>query len=268
MSRTRKILLGTLGVLLVVCAYTYTVGGGVKTVKWEIQRRVNLAEAKAHEGRPFLLPKPTGPKDAKVKVAVYVNAHSSCQSDKVKHLAHVMKPYADRIRLSFHDLHSPGSRYALAGYAVGCEMQVLLNGLPEVKVPWTKRPMQLEGPVGENMRPNDYTKLVAWALTDSGQKAIKVQRAKFEVQRARRAKIQAKQLAEAKANAKVWAKVKAKAEKEKAGATTSGAAPGPVSGAKPSQASTTMPAPPAQPANPAPAATPKPALPAAPASGK
>jgi hypothetical protein len=198
MNRTRKVLLGILGVLILVGIYTYTVGGGLKMVRWEIQRRVNLREARSHEGEPFLLPWPSGPEKAPVRITVYVNAHSRCQSDKVNHLAEVMKPYKDRIRLVFRDLHSPGSRHDLAGYAVGCEMLVLINGLQSVTVPWSRRPFQLEGPLGENMKPEDYLKLIDWALTDAGQKSLKDQRAKFEVERVRRAKVQAEMAAKSK----------------------------------------------------------------------
>jgi hypothetical protein len=190
MSGNMKKMMIVLGALVVVGLGEYTLGGGLQTMKWEIQRRRLNAEARLHQGEAFLLPLPKGPENAKVKLTMFVDSHNNCHSSKVKMMGSMLEPFQDRVRIIFRDSMTPGAARDLAGQAVGCSITGMINGLTEVKVPWAKKPLILQGPLGENMKPDDYTKLLKWAMTDEGLKSMADQRAKAEPERLRRAKIE------------------------------------------------------------------------------
>jgi hypothetical protein len=212
-----KKLMIVLGAVVVLGIGEYTVGGGLQQVKWQIQRWQAMREAKLHAGVGFTLPMPKGPENAKVKLTMFVDSHNSCHASKVDGMSKMMEPYEDRVRVVFRDSTTPGAQRDLAGQAVGCSITGMVNGLTEMKVPWAKRPLIMQGPLGENMKPDDYTKLLTWALTDEGQKSMADQRAKAEPERQRRAKIEAEKAKKAEA-------AKAAAAKAGAGAPANGPA--------------------------------------------
>jgi hypothetical protein len=191
MTRNMKIMLAVLGALVVVALGEYTVGGGLHTIKWEFKRRQMMKEARLHQGEPFLLPFPAGPRDARLKVTVFVDSHNGCHAGKVDAMAKVLKPFTDRVHVAFRDSHTPGAERDLAGYAVGCSMTTMINGLIAIKVPWVKKPLGLQGPMGENLRPMDYKKLLDWAVSPEGLKSLEEQRKALEPERQKRIKIEA-----------------------------------------------------------------------------
>jgi hypothetical protein len=177
----RKLLLA-LGVLLVVGAVEYTVGGGRQAVQRELMPMLNPSAGVHGSGKPFAIPPATGPKDAKVRIDVFVNRQNSCHGPVVTQEQTMLKPFARTVRLAFHDRQSAEAQKLLSGYPVACEMVALLNGLQTFRVPWQKEPMVFSGATHGVMM-IDLARLVRWAASPEGQKSLKGQRKAFEVER-------------------------------------------------------------------------------------
>ncbi len=188
MNRSRtKVLIVVLAVLIVAGLVEYTAGGGWVTLyreykRWRTSRRL------VEQGQlPWTLPQPIGPKDAKVKLTIVLNTGNPCHKDYAESFSKSLSKYADRIRVEFLDFMNKETADKLQGYPISCEMAVLLNGLNSVKVPWRKAPIILQGPTGgENISPEEFDRIIQWALTEEGQKSLKKQFKQFEAERKKR----------------------------------------------------------------------------------
>lgn len=182
-DRRRRILFVILGMLLVGLVLQYTVGGGWTELMREIKRKQLAREG----SEPWELPADFGPEDAKVRILVVLNHGNPCHKDYGEALQTLFSPFQDRVRVDFQDSQAPETRKSLEGHPVSCEMALLINGLNQIKVPWRKKPILLQGPSGgENVTGEDLRKVVTWALTAEGQKSLKEQQAAFEAERQRR----------------------------------------------------------------------------------
>jgi len=206
MKKSRKVLLATLGVLLLVLVLQYTLGGGWKYVRRAIKRH----EIEKHMEGPWQLPPDMGPEDAKVKFTVILSTMNGCHKEFAEAIVKTLSPYTDKVRVDFKDSSEPDVPKLLEGYPISCEMSMLLNGLNEIKVPWQKGTIILQGPEGgEGFAAPDFDRLIKWALSEEGQKSLKEQWEAFEKERQKRlAKMKERQRKKA-------AKAKKKAEEAK-----------------------------------------------------
>ncbi|MCX7597667.1 MAG: hypothetical protein N2512_02195 [Armatimonadetes bacterium] len=188
MSRKMRNLLILLGVLVVIGAIEYTVGGGWKMARDEYSRITGQGmPAGAHYlMQPFTLPQPIGPKDAKLRIEFFFNTRNGCHAGMAQGAASAFEKYKDRVRVVFYDISSEQAQKKLAGYPKGCEMAGLINGLMSVRMPGKREPIMAESLVGKMGPPADVNKFVAWALTPEGQKSLAQQRKAFEAERKRR----------------------------------------------------------------------------------
>lgn len=188
MSRKVRNLLILLGVLVVIAAIEYTVGGGWKAARQEYARMTGKEmPAGAHYlMKPFTLPQPIGPQDAKLRIEFFFNTRNGCHAGIAKSAAEIFTKYKDRVRVVFYDISSGQARKKLAGYPMGCEMAGLINGLMSVRMPGKREPVLAEALVGKPGPPTNLDGFIKWALSPEGQKSLAQQLKAFEAERKRR----------------------------------------------------------------------------------
>ena len=98
------------------------------------------------------LPQPTGPKNAPVKVKVYVTSDNHCDTTTLDGMKQVAKKFGTKVRVEFVDLLQTGTQKEAHAAKISCKSGITLNGMSVLRIPGygVKGLVMFDGPMGKD----------------------------------------------------------------------------------------------------------------------
>jgi hypothetical protein len=173
MNKSYKIA-GLVCILLgIMVATQYVTGTTPEDLNNKPGKTPNAKPSGGHEG-PIQIPKPVGPKDAPVKIKVYVTSSNSCGTSTVVGMEKVAKKFKDKVRVEYVDLLDKGGKAEAQKAKINCESGLSINGKSVMHLPGfgTNGLVMFDGPMegGKNYGVKEVEAAVGSVLKDLAKK--------------------------------------------------------------------------------------------------
>ena len=135
----------------------------------------NAAKDASHgeHGKPVPLPADIGPKNAAVKVKVYVTSDNTCDTSTVQGMKDIAGKYPGKVFIKFMDLkHSDAAKEAQTA-KISCKSGLTINGMSILRIPGrgVNGLVMFDGPLGEkNYNLSDVDAAVKYLLSQKAGK--------------------------------------------------------------------------------------------------
>lgn len=151
---TRLTKLGLVSIVLILIIPLSWKLTGLDPTDIDPQHPWRLRKTDPKIGRPvFYVPRPIGPKDAPVKLKVFVTSHSDCDAGTVPAIRQLASKHEGKVYAEFIDLTTPEGAKQGVEAKISCQSGMTINGQNQFTVPGRAEPLILNGPLGKH----DYT---------------------------------------------------------------------------------------------------------------